>query len=96
MRYVVEVAEEDEDEDEDGWGESEFATVYRINDDGTKTEVGWIGGEPEDNTYYRRYSWIVGALNDAYELGIEKGQEQTDDFSSLDWDNHHESYYGEL
>lgn len=31
--------------------------------------VGSIGGEPEDNTYYRTYSWVVPALNEAYQRG---------------------------
>lgn len=77
MKYVViasDSAGDDEDEDDDyGWDESSYATVYRINDDGTKTEVGWIGGEPEDNNHYRDYAWIEGALNEAYELGVKDG-----------------------
>lgn len=65
-RYFLET----EDEDEDDW-DSPYALVFRQNDDGTKTQVGRIGGDPEDNSYYRTYSWIVEALNDAYELGVE-------------------------
>ena len=60
------------EEDEDDWYPS--ATVYRKELDGASVEVGWIGGEPEDNTYYRTYSWIVPALNEAYQLGIKEGQ----------------------
>lgn len=56
---------------EDDW--SSYAEVIRINADGSEEEVGWIGGEPEDNTYYRTYSWIVPALNDAYKLGLKEG-----------------------
>lgn len=51
------------------------AAVVRVGtvDGAIDEEVGWIGGEPEDNTYYRTYAWIVGALNDAYKLGVEHG-----------------------
>ncbi len=71
---VIHEAVEDGEDDEDWYyGDSESATVVRHEEDGTKTEIGWIGGEPEDNTYYRTYSWIVGALNDAYKLGRQHG-----------------------
>lgn len=64
-RYVV--------EEENGY-DHPFATVYRVDHDGTRTEIGWVGGEPEDNTAYRTYSWIEGALNNAYQLGIADGR----------------------
>lgn len=75
VKYVVIPGngEDEEDEEEDRWYESEYATVYRINADGSRTEVGWIGGEPEDNTYYRDYGWVEGALNEAYQLGLKDG-----------------------
>lgn len=66
ITYILEA------DDEDGW-EPDFATIIRINNDGSRTEVGWIGSEPEDNTYYRAYSWILPELNAAYELGIRDG-----------------------
>lgn len=84
-KFVV-VPEEDEDEEDDGWTDREFAIVYRLNDDGTKTSVGWIGGEPEDNTYYRSYSWVEDALNDAYNLGVKDGieKEKEQQFGAFD------------
>lgn len=51
------------------WGDS-YASICRVDGD-EKIEVGWIGGEPEDNTYYRTYAWILPALNEAYNLGKE-------------------------
>ncbi len=64
MKYELEIEESD-------W--NEFATVVRVEDDGTRVEVGWFGGEPEDQTYYRNYAWVVPALNDAYNLGLKVG-----------------------
>ena len=58
--------------EEDDWGE-DSAIIYRLEADGSRTEVGWFGGEPEDNTYYRTYSWVLGALNEAYKLGLKDG-----------------------
>lgn len=44
-------------------------------EDGVKVEVlGSDGGEPEDNTLRRDWSWIAPALQAAYELGIEHGR----------------------
>lgn len=34
--------------------------------------IGTDGGEPEDQTLIRDWSWVVPALNDAYELGRER------------------------
>lgn len=63
VTYIMEV------EEDDGW-DSGFATIVRIDHDGSRTEVGWIGSEPEDNTYYRAYSWILPELNAAYQQGV--------------------------
>lgn len=70
IQYIIEV----EEVDEDAWYVDDHATVVRVDADGTRTEVGWIGGEPEDNTHYRNYSWIVPELNDAYRRGVEDGR----------------------
>lgn len=32
--------------------------------------IGTDGGEPEDNTLNRDWSWVVGALNDAHRQGV--------------------------
>lgn len=73
MKYELEI-DEDNEWDEGG------AAVVRVDPDGSKVEVGWIGSEPEDNTYYRAYSWIVGALNEAYQLGFQTGRESCIEF----------------
>lgn len=65
-KYVLEAEDDD-------W--NNFAVVHRVDGE-TKVEVGWIGGEPEDNCYYRDYAWIVPALNEAYELGYAEGRKQ--------------------
>lgn len=84
IRYEIMVhSYDDEDElsdyDYDESDEEGSATVVRVNEDGTKTEIGWIGGEPEDNTYYRTYSWVVDALNDAHKIGFRMGRIQADE-----------------
>ena len=35
------------------------------------------GGEPKDNYFFRDWSWIETALEDAYERGLEDGQKTT-------------------
>lgn len=37
--------------------------LVRINDDGTEDDLGWDGGEPEDNLFYRSWSWVPKELN---------------------------------
>ena len=65
MRYVIH-------EEKDAW--DYYATVVILDDENNVVdEVGWFGGEPEDNTHYRDYVWVVPALNDAYLRGIEEG-----------------------
>lgn len=71
---VTYIMETDEDDD---WSHG-CATIIRVNEDGSRTEVGWIGSEPEDNTYYRAYSWILPELNEAYRQGIEAGKALVD------------------
>ena len=41
------------------WGESARIEVHA---EGQKIATGHVGGEPEDNTIDRDYSWIVPAL----------------------------------
>lgn len=66
VTYVMEVEENE-------WSGEEYATIIRVDQDGSRTEVGWIGSEPEDNTHYRAYSWILPELNAAYKLGLKDG-----------------------
>ena len=34
----------------------------------------WDGGEPEDNSFYRDWGWVPGAIEKAYKLGLEDGK----------------------
>ena len=58
------------EEEEDDW---DYGAIAYMVDGDEKTEIGWFGGEPEDNTHYRQYSWVIGALNEAYKLGVQDG-----------------------
>jgi len=42
------------------------------------------GGEPEDNTFTRDWSWVAGALNRAYELGYYHGRRAAAPRDALD------------
>lgn len=85
MRYVVQTGDEYDEDWEDDY-DGDFATVFAVAPDGTAKEVGWIGGEAEDATYYRDYSWVEGALNDVYKQGFEDGREAGVDAM---WDEYH-------
>ncbi len=43
--------------------------LIAVPDSGDPTIIGEDGGEPEDQTLTRDWSWVVGALNDAYQKG---------------------------
>lgn len=58
--------------EEDDWGDSS-AEVYFVNDFEERVVIGYIGSDPEDNTYYRAYSWVVPRLNEAYNKGFAAG-----------------------
>jgi hypothetical protein len=48
--------------------------VFELDDDGHPIKLlGTDGGEPEDQTLYRDWSWIATALNKAFQNGYEKG-----------------------
>jgi hypothetical protein len=46
----------------------DFRMVMKITDDSGTREY-WDRGEPEDNTFYRDWSWIQGELEKAYQQG---------------------------
>lgn len=56
-----------------GWAEFDYAdhygaAIYRCDDEGNPvTIIGWDGGEPEDQTLYRDWSWVLTALNNEAE-----------------------------
>jgi hypothetical protein len=63
-------------EPESEWDTYRHEVVERIPDGkGSFKErvLGMDGGEPEDQTLYRNWSWVVEALNKAYEDGVDEG-----------------------
>jgi len=56
-------------ETETSWNER---TELVVKIDGVEVARGSYGGEPEDNTYYRDYSWVRDAIETvAQKLGAE-------------------------
>lgn len=49
--------------------------LYEFVDGKPARLVGTDGGEPEDQTLTRGWSWVVEALNEAYTLGYDDGSE---------------------
>lgn len=88
MRYIQKNFEQAKDEnfpspwdyesweeyEEDSWDDLyEKNGIWRIEDDGTMSLVQTDGGEPEDNSFNRDGSWIVGELNRAFQNGFDFG-----------------------
>lgn len=63
-------------EEEDRYGD--IVMVLKIERDGKVVEEHGDRGEPEDNSYYRDWSWVPKALKKAYEFGLEDGRRATD------------------
>ena len=58
--------------EEEGWrGDYLILEVYH-NGELILSETD--GGEPEDNTFYRDWNWVKGAIEKAYALGVEDGK----------------------
>lgn len=54
---------------------SEWNTfVVEFPENGSPVVIGRDGGEPEDQTLYRDFKWVVPALNAAFEAGINVGK----------------------
>ncbi len=66
MSYTVRI------DDEQRYGDD--YQVLRIERDGKVLEEHGDRGEPEDNSYYRDWSWVQGALEKAYAFGLEDGR----------------------
>lgn len=63
--------------EDNGWGQRNTDLV--IYKDGVEFFRGSYGGEPEDNTHYRDYKWVAGAVAAvAKALGAEVEQTATD------------------
>lgn len=57
----------------DGWDNHFCCIILFDNNDKPIKLIGTDGGEPEDQTLYRDWKWVVDALNEAYNLGYTKG-----------------------
>jgi hypothetical protein len=64
--YVVTVTEVEDDYRE--------RSVLRVTRFGKSVLERYDGGEPEDNSFGRDWSWVEGALREAYALGLADGQ----------------------
>ena len=58
------------EQDDDGW----YNTTMAIHRKGEIVEEHWDGGEPEDNTFGRDWSWVDAAIERAYKWGVEDGK----------------------
>jgi hypothetical protein len=61
---------------ENEWS-GEFRNELIVEHNGKVIEEHWDGGEPEDNTFSRDWSWVAGAIERAYKLGLEDGLDLT-------------------
>lgn len=61
--------------DLEGW-EDEY--VMCIVDTEAKISLGTDGGEPEDQSFSRDWSWVVGAMNAAHAKGVREAAEKCD------------------
>ena len=73
--------EEIPDDNEHSWMkggyDDGFTSYLGIFVDGKLADVQCDGGEPEDNSFGRDWSWVVGELIEAYKKGVEDGRTQT-------------------
>lgn len=69
MAYEVSVRERDLD--------YEYCNVLNVTHDGNVIHEHYDHGEPEDNTFYRDWSWVAGALEEAYQLGHIDGVQES-------------------
>ena len=58
------------DEDDD----DRYRATLRVEHDGTVLYERHDGGEPEDNSFRRDWSWVPEAISEAYSLGLADGQ----------------------
>lgn len=70
QRFDVIIDEKDEDGNDMPDGRSRLL-VFR---DGKKVAEHWDGGEPEDQFFFRDWSWVPSALEQAYKWGQEDGK----------------------
>ena len=91
MQYITKTFEQAKQEnlappwDSVDWDEVEeqcYEGLYLVNgiwllDDGESAFITSDGGEPEDQTLTRNWSWVSEALNSAYEQGRQDGHEES-------------------
>ncbi len=66
MSYAVRI------DDEERYGDEH--QVLRVERNGVVIEEHGDRGEPEDNSFYRDWSWVQEALKKAYAFGLEDGR----------------------
>lgn len=69
MGYIVNV-------EEDGESRYEPRNILTIDRNGKIVGEHTDGGEPEDQSFHRNWSWVQGALMQAYRYGVEDGREE--------------------
>lgn len=67
--------EELENQPSNGYGDKEFATYLKVVYDGDVLDIFDANMEPEDVSFHRDLSWVQGALEQAYALGLDDGKE---------------------
>ena len=48
--------------------------ILEIVHNGKVIDEYYDGGEPEDNSFYRDWGWVPGAIEQAYKLGLKDGK----------------------
>jgi len=67
MAYEIEITHETSE-----WGN--YYSQLTIRHNGEVVAQHTDGGEPEDQSFGRDWSWVAPALRDAYELGMKDGK----------------------
>ena len=65
-------------EDEEACKDSYRTAIYRFENGVAVEYLGSDGGEPEDQSLSRDWSWVDTALDKAYKLGLEHGKNRCD------------------
>ena len=69
-----------QDSEVSAWESREIMTIEHK---GKEVERHYDGGEPEDSSFRRDWSWVAGSIKKAYKLGFKDGNEyaiSTQDF----------------
>ena len=52
----------------------DYRTCMEVHYNGEVIREEYDGGEPEDNSFFRDWAWIAGAIEEAYKLGLKDGR----------------------